>query len=440
MRSILMIQAIVFVATCWTHNPACGQAADAPPGKDEVLMSFPLFIEGKRSVIEIVEVDQAKRQVRISPGKQAVVGAISIDSVLLLQDPETLNFTHAVPVRIDEILDKAESLATFGPGAAKVIRPGPVGVTYPFQGLFSNGSPPSPVTTKQIRALPDVIEIGARKKPAADGPAKREAELARSIDNLKQIMLAMINFESAHGHLPPAVIYGPDGKPWHSWRVLLLPFLGQSKLYDAYDFRKPWDDPANRRVVETVVEVYRDPAHGSDKAVTHYAAVVGENTMFPASGSKIVDPQNPLNGMSKGGRKLREVTDGMSNTIGVVPVANRSIPWASPEDIAFGPDFPAIGKPGGLAAPYQEPNTNRWLIPFAMADGSVRLFVDVPPAIPVFRAMATCNGGEIVNFGDFDVSDTLPKTSPFNSGFRTSDVKTLKIRKSARGEIDAVIE
>jgi hypothetical protein len=434
MRIHSILAVILWAALVWP----CA-AAD-----DEVVMSFPMFIEGKKSTIEIVEVDQAKRQVRISPGKDAFAGAVSVDSVLLLQDPGTLKYTHAVPVRIDEILDKAESLATFGPGAAKVVRPGPVAVTYPFQGMFSTSSPMRPVTTKQIRALPDVIEIGPARKaasdPKADEQAKREADLARTVDNFKRIMLALHNFESAYGHFPPAVIYGPDGKPWHSWRVLLLPFLEQGKLYDAYDFRKPWDDPANRKVVETVVEVYRNPVYGSDKPVTHFAAVVGDTTMFPAKGWKITDPQNPLNGMSAGGRNIREITDGLSNTIGIVPAADGAIPWAKPEDIAFGPDFPAIGKPGGIAAPFQDPNSKRPTILFAMADGSVRLFALDPPAIPVFRAMATCRGGETVNFGDFDISDRLGRLPTLDSGFRRQGGSIFRIVKSPQGEIYAVIE
>ena len=61
------------------------------------------------------------------------------------------------------------------------------------------------------------------------------------MNNLKQIGLAFHNYADAYRSFPPAVIYGPDGKPWHSWRVLLLPFLEQQPLYEQYDFSQPWD-------------------------------------------------------------------------------------------------------------------------------------------------------------------------------------------------------
>ena len=46
-------------------------------------------------------------------------------------------------------------------------------------------------------------------------------------NNLKQLALAFHNYHDSYGHFPPAAIIGPDGKPWHSWRVLILPFVEQ---------------------------------------------------------------------------------------------------------------------------------------------------------------------------------------------------------------------
>jgi hypothetical protein len=40
-----------------------------------------------------------------------------------------------------------------------------------------------------------------------------------------QIVLALENYESVHGRLPPAVVYGKDGQPLCSWRVLILPYI-----------------------------------------------------------------------------------------------------------------------------------------------------------------------------------------------------------------------
>jgi hypothetical protein len=179
---------------------------------------------------------------------------------------------------------------------------------------------------------------------------------ARSVDNLVRIGLALHNYYARADEFPPAVVYGPDGKPWHSWRVLILPYLGQNDLYRAYDFNQPWDSPKNRALLDKMPEVYREPAYGgANGTFAHYAALVGRNTCFPSrkpAGSGGAEPLGAIrNGM--GGRSIMEITDGTSNSIMVAPVEpGRQIPWTKPEDIAIGPDFPGLGKPGGIATPY----------------------------------------------------------------------------------------
>jgi hypothetical protein len=65
--------------------------------------------------------------------------------------------------------------------------------------------------------------------------------------NLKQIGLALNSYHDQYHCFPPAYVAGADGKPMHSWRVLLLPFFEDptlGKLYQQYDFR-------NRGMVRT---------------------------------------------------------------------------------------------------------------------------------------------------------------------------------------------
>ena len=56
--------------------------------------------------------------------------------------------------------------------------------------------------------------------------------------------MAVAMYEEANGPLPPFV---PDenGKPMHSWRVVVLPYAEEVVLYEEYDFSKPWDSPEN---------------------------------------------------------------------------------------------------------------------------------------------------------------------------------------------------
>jgi competence protein ComGC len=75
--------------------------------------------------------------------------------------------------------------------------------------------------------------------PAAGSARRNFARRAQCTNNLKQIMLALHNYEQAHGALPPAFTVDANGKPLHSWRTLILPFLGHSSLYATIDLGKP---------------------------------------------------------------------------------------------------------------------------------------------------------------------------------------------------------
>jgi type II secretory pathway pseudopilin PulG len=112
-------------------------------------------------------------------------------------------------------------------------------------------------------------------------PAQRSArEAARRnscMNNLKQISLALIHYESANGAYPPAYTVDAEGRPLHSWRTLILPYMEQQALYDSIDLTKPWDDPANEHAYNAMPEVYRcpsDPTDNADKHLTTYLAVV----------------------------------------------------------------------------------------------------------------------------------------------------------------------
>ena len=64
--------------------------------------------------------------------------------------------------------------------------------------------------------------------------AKRDDRMQEtSINNMKQISLAMQMYHDAYKRFPPAASYDASGKPLLSWRVLLLPLLGENELLRA---------------------------------------------------------------------------------------------------------------------------------------------------------------------------------------------------------------
>ena len=64
-------------------------------------------------------------------------------------------------------------------------------------------------------------------------------------------------------HVPPAYFADESGKPLHSWRVLILPFLDEGALYKQYDFSEPWDGPNNSRLLARMPRVWPHCPHGS---------------------------------------------------------------------------------------------------------------------------------------------------------------------------------
>ena len=75
-------------------------------------------------------------------------------------------------------------------------------------------------------------------------------------NNLKQIALAILNYDSANGHLPPLMSLAEDGTPLHSWRIHILPFLEETDLYEKIDLNLPWNHPANLALQDDMPTVY----------------------------------------------------------------------------------------------------------------------------------------------------------------------------------------
>jgi hypothetical protein len=131
------------------------------------------------------------------------------------------------------------------------------------------------------------------------------------------LALALHNYHDVYGTFPPATVAGPDGKPWHSWRTLLLPFIEQRSLYEEYRFDEPWNGPTNRTLLSTAPAAFRCSVDRGPVTNTSYVAVTGPGTMWPDG-----------RGMS-----LTEIGDGSENTIMIVEMAVSGIPWMEPRDL-----------------------------------------------------------------------------------------------------------
>lgn len=201
--------------------------------------------------------------------------------------------------------------------------------------------------------------------------------------NLKMIALALHNYHDDQGCFPPAYIADDQGRPLHSWRVLLLPYLDQQGLFDEYRFDEPWNGPHNSRLANQVSKIFHcrsDHAKGApaDKRYTSYVAVTGPATVWRGS--------QPT--------KLDEVTDGTDKTLMVVEIRNSDIQWLEPRDLSF-PDVAAgINNPSKPSI-----SSNHKMGAHAVfVDGHAR-FLGEDLSAGTLRALPTRAGGEMI--GEF---------------------------------------
>lgn len=226
------------------------------------------------------------------------------------------------------------------------------------------------------------------------------AKTTQSRNNLKQMTLALHNYLSAHGHFPPAIVLGPDGKPWHSWRVFVLPFMEQASLNDAYRFTEPWNSEHNMKIAETILPMYNDPIHDDPKSnFTHYAAAVGDDTVL--STIQFDGTEAGLKTALKDCTRIEDLKDGTSNTIMIGTInPSEKIVWTEPRDVEVDQDQFKLSNPGSFATPHNLTSQNEaGEALFGMGDGSVRnLPAKLPPA--VVKTFFTKSGMEKLTFGE----------------------------------------
>lgn len=196
---------------------------------------------------------------------------------------------------------------------------------------------------------------------------------SQSVNQLRQINLALHNYASVNSNsLPPTTIRSKENKPLLSWRVAILPFLGENALYREFKLDEPWDSEHNKKLIEKMPKVYRS-LRIKDKrpGLTTYLAPVGTRLVFTGGGKGI---------------RIGEITDGTSNTIMVVDVADElGVIWTKPDDLPIDLNNPKKGLLGHY----------KGFFLVGMADGSVHL-VSKSVSVETLRAAFTRDGEEAV--------------------------------------------
>ncbi len=226
-------------------------------------------------------------------------------------------------------------------------------------------------------------------------PVFRAAQLnARQMaasNNVKNIVLALYNYQDAYKTLPPAVTYDPSHRAMFGWRYSITAFVDQigprededgtlsTHWWYQIDHSQPWDAPANLAALQGVKYwLFHHPAANNPVIeATNFVAVVGPGTLFPDG--------PPL--------AFSDVVDDPSTTIVIVEIDNSNIPWYEPRDLRIDNMSYQINDRATTRPHFGNRRTNGAL--FGMADGSVKFLPqDTPPE--TLKAMLTIAGGEKV--------------------------------------------
>jgi prepilin-type N-terminal cleavage/methylation domain-containing protein len=262
----------------------------------------------------------------------------------------------------------------------------------------------------------------------AIGAAREAARRAMCANNMRQIGLATLNYESARRVFPPAHIDTPRR---HSGFAFILPYLEEQAIYDLYDFNQHWSAVANRPATQTTIPTFVCPSVGevrewftdyaicsrmSDAAGDAYKTMLERKLIQPRTntfddnGAMRVDLRSILRRNEYVPR--RKILDGLSHTFmvfecggrpnrfvngqlqpGASPVSGAR--WADPENHFWLHNYPMVNF-----------NNNNEIYSFhpggvnlVFGDASVR-FVDESIDPEVFVSQFTANGGDVVRGGN----------------------------------------
>ncbi|MBL8814035.1 MAG: DUF1559 domain-containing protein [Planctomycetaceae bacterium] len=228
-------------------------------------------------------------------------------------------------------------------------------------------------TLKVTTEVPFELVNAIQSNPEILGPiaaARAAADRTQTMNNLKQVALAMHNFHDTNRHFPAADgngLAGTEAKGL-SWRVHLLPYLEQQELYNQFHFDEPWDSEHNKSLLPLMPPMFK--VTGVEEP--------GMTTMHIFTGNKSAFPEGKA-------PSIRDILDGTSNTImAVIAGPETAQPWTKPGGLVFDEQDPltALGTIGQvLNLVLMDGSTVS--MPTPLDPSTIRLMIQPADATPV---------------------------------------------------------
>ncbi|MEI8380118.1 MAG: DUF1559 domain-containing protein [Planctomycetota bacterium] len=158
-------------------------------------------------------------------------------------------------------------------------------------------------------------------KPSVESAAKAAAR-AKRMNSLRQFALGFHNYHETYLKFPGAGI-SADGKSGLSWRVHILPMIGEAVLYQQFNLDEPWDSETNKKLIEKMPKIFE--VKEADQGKTSFHLLTGPGAPF-------ADDATP---------SIAQFTDGTSSTLLVVEAAADTAEiWTKPGGLDFDPKNP----------------------------------------------------------------------------------------------------
>ena len=165
--------------------------------------------------------------------------------------------------------------------------------------------------------------------------AREAARRLQCSNNLRQVGLAMAEYESRHGCLPPGALNTgfPTRYPRTSWMVHLLPGMELQNIYDLFDFDLPagpgdavWTASGNLPAVGMATPTLLCPSDGLGGLVHHHSAGIGDfargnyagffgNVDYGSAEPPVAPPHRPAAFAINIVVRVADIRDGTSNTM-----------------------------------------------------------------------------------------------------------------------------